>query len=85
MFKRLMKDMNIHVAYYPPPSDVENYLNDLTNPYMNAPRCKVCSKTLAVDGTALMQCSQCKNVYYCSKEHQKRDWKSHKKYCIIHK
>ncbi len=85
MFKRLMRDVNIHVGYYPPPSDVETFLNDLTNPYMNAPRCKICSKTLAADGTALMQCSQCKNVYYCSKEHQKQDWKSHKKYCIIHK
>eukprot|EP01040_Poterioochromonas_malhamensis_P003007 gene3007-3194_t len=85
MFRRLMKDVNIHVRYYSPPSDVNHFFEDLASNWLDGARCKVCGKALALDGTALMQCSQCKNVYYCSKEHQKQDWKSHKKYCIVHK
>eukprot|EP01040_Poterioochromonas_malhamensis_P003006 gene3006-3193_t len=85
MFRRLMKDVNILVGCYSPPSDVDKFLEDLANSWLNAPRCNVCEKPFTLDGTALMQCSQCKNVYYCSKEHQKQDWKSHKKYCIAHK
>ena len=26
-------------------------------------------------------CSKCRSVYYCSKQHQKQDWKTHKKEC----
>lgn len=29
----------------------------------------------------LMKCSGCKKVSYCSKEHQKSDWKLHKLLC----
>jgi hypothetical protein len=38
--------------------------------------CKVCGK---LDGT--MRCAKCKEVRYCSVEHQKEDWKKHKKVC----
>eukprot|EP01040_Poterioochromonas_malhamensis_P003008 gene3008-3195_t len=41
MFRRLMKDVNIHVSYYPPPSDAETFLNDATNPYLGAPGCEL--------------------------------------------
>lgn len=31
--------------------------------------------------TGLMKCARCKAVYYCSNEHQKKDWSSHKALC----
>ena len=31
---------------------------------------------------SLMVCSNCKKAYYCSRECQREDWKSHKHYCI---
>lgn len=31
--------------------------------------------------TANLQCTGCRLAYYCSKEHQKADWKSHKHLC----
>lgn len=37
--------------------------------------CEVCSKSAA------KVCSACKNVSYCSVEHQKKDWKRHKSTC----
>nr|XP_023028068.1 protein msta-like [Leptinotarsa decemlineata] len=37
--------------------------------------CAVCQKP------AGHKCGGCHNVYYCSKEHQKSGWKSHKKQC----
>jgi MYND finger len=38
--------------------------------------CKVCGKP---DKT--LRCGQCKVVAYCGKEHQKADWKIHKRIC----
>jgi hypothetical protein len=38
--------------------------------------CRVCGK---LDGT--MRCAKCKEAKYCSKEHQKLDWKRHKGIC----
>jgi hypothetical protein len=37
--------------------------------------CQVC----AVDCN--MACSGCRQVYYCGADHQKQDWKEHKKTC----
>ncbi|GMI08518.1 hypothetical protein TrLO_g15969 [Triparma laevis f. longispina] len=31
---------------------------------------------------APLQCSRCQTTYYCSKDHQKDDWKAHKKSCV---
>ncbi|KAH6959925.1 hypothetical protein BKA56DRAFT_599820 [Ilyonectria sp. MPI-CAGE-AT-0026] len=39
--------------------------------------CKVCGKT-----EGIKRCGRCKVVGYCGKEHQKADWKVHKKICI---
>eukprot|EP01083_Nonionella_stella_P039410 107177_1 len=38
--------------------------------------CLVCGTS------ACSRCSRCKRAFYCSKEHQKADWKRHKKECI---
>lgn len=35
------------------------------------------------DSPAHLQCSRCKQVVYCTKEHQKKDWKEHKKHCTV--
>ena len=37
--------------------------------------CRVCGETKT------MKCGRCKVVAYCGKEHQKADWKVHKKIC----
>ena len=31
----------------------------------------------------LKKCSMCKQVFYCSREHQKDDWKQHKVTCLV--
>lgn len=44
----------------------------------SARRCLVCNKS----DIKLLQCSRCRQRYYCSKECQKVDWKDgHKEYC----
>lgn len=41
--------------------------------------CAVCDKT-----DKLLRCSRCKAVFYCTKEHQRRDWKRHRDFCATH-
>ena len=41
--------------------------------------CKVCGASS--EKVKLLKCSRCRTVYYCSSEHQKEDWKNHKKNC----
>ncbi|XP_076226247.1 HIF prolyl hydroxylase isoform X2 [Nomia melanderi] len=41
--------------------------------------CVVCNRT-----DKLLKCSRCKAVFYCTKEHQRRDWKRHKEFCATH-
>lgn len=38
--------------------------------------CEVCNQT-----ENLLRCSRCKSIYYCSKAHQKQDWRKHKLCC----
>lgn len=45
-----------------------------TNP-LNPSRCRLCK----LEGSA--KCSRCHMARYCSKEHQRLDWKCHKKVC----
>jgi tetratricopeptide (TPR) repeat protein len=48
------------------------------SPVTSAPQCGLpgCTKP------APLKCSRCKEVRYCSKEHQKSHWKLHKKLCV---
>ena len=40
--------------------------------------CHLCGQSAVTN-----RCSQCRSVFYCSKEHQKADWKRHKKHCVV--
>lgn len=45
--------------------------------------CASCRRgpSMLVKPETLKRCSGCSNVWYCSQEHQKMDWKEHKKVC----
>jgi hypothetical protein len=43
--------------------------------------CTQCGKPDKIEGRNLFKCSACKQVYYCSKECQRADWKNHKESC----
>lgn len=50
-----------------------------TFPTMSEGCCEICKKP------SIQKCSACHNAYYCSKEHQKSGWKTHKKDCRPYK
>ncbi|RLU16882.1 hypothetical protein DMN91_010951 [Ooceraea biroi] len=41
--------------------------------------CVICNKS-----DKLLRCSRCKVVFYCTKEHQRLDWKRHREFCATH-
>ncbi len=43
--------------------------------------CKSCHTRM----DKILRCSQCKKVYYCNIECQKKHWKQHKKKCLKNK
>jgi hypothetical protein len=43
--------------------------------------CMHCRKPDKIEGRNLFKCGACKQVYYCSKECQRADWKNHKEAC----
>jgi hypothetical protein len=47
---------------------------------------EMCSETKAykVGGksVAIRRCARCKTVAYCGNEHQRKDWKIHKRFCV---
>ncbi|KAG5883228.1 hypothetical protein JTB14_011420 [Gonioctena quinquepunctata] len=49
------------------------------NLFFNGNLCHVCKK----QNETLKTCSTCKAIAYCSREHQKIDWKKHKELCSI--
>ena len=62
---------------------MENF--DLEEPLLTAPKyywgcCQVCKRAGTKD-QPLKRCARCNCLFYCSKEHQKSDWKDHKKLC----
>lgn len=61
------------------------YKNDGTPYDFDCSRCETCGKAAAdLIGTGLLKCAQCKSVFYCGKECQKSNWRSHKKLCGKH-
>ena len=60
-------------------------MEDFEETLLTAPKyywgcCQVC-KRAGTKGEPLKRCSRCNCLFYCSKEHQKSDWKYHKKVC----
>lgn len=47
---------------------------------LNCSHCKRGYSLLSA-GEKLARCAGCRNVWYCSVEHQRADWKEHKKVC----
>ena len=43
--------------------------------------CRLCGADSRAGGEKLFTCAGCNHAWYCSKEHQKQDWKEHKKAC----
>jgi len=43
--------------------------------------CAACGIHVGPNGQALLRCKGCKNIFYCSKEHQELDWPNHKPAC----
>ena len=62
-----------HRPPVPSPSHDAPYLLDFANRDMSS--CGVCGHP------ATSCCAKCKAVFYCSKEHQRSHWKTHKKVC----
>ena len=60
-----------------PPLPTEQ-LNNAMHAAKNDRPCETCSSV----GT--VQCGGCKGAWYCSREHQKSDWKVHKGFCRKH-
>ncbi|KAM9461660.1 prolyl hydroxylase EGLN3-like isoform 1-T1 [Clarias gariepinus] len=49
---------------------------DPTDPEHDRQYCELCGKM-----ENLMRCGRCRSSFYCSKDHQKQDWKKHKQVC----
>jgi hypothetical protein len=43
--------------------------------------CRACGRDKASDGGELKKCMRCSNVRYCSRECQRKDWKTHRMEC----
>ncbi|KAI0739278.1 hypothetical protein C8Q80DRAFT_1112432 [Daedaleopsis nitida] len=71
------------VAYLEPVFENDLFASgvDSAIPSTGARKCHRCGRD---EGSqALLQCSRCKSVIYCSKRCQKDDWKEHKSSCLV--
>ncbi|KAH0556489.1 hypothetical protein KQX54_000969 [Cotesia glomerata] len=59
-----------------PESSVCRPVTEPNDPFRSMHQCNVCAST-----ERLWRCRQCKNAYYCSKEHQAEDWPVHRLIC----
>ncbi len=88
--KKFQKALQIAIHTKISSGDARNFMNlSLSTGVAHKPQfeetkvLKKVDKKCAVCGAKqnLKVCSQCKIVYYCSREHQLQDWKEHKKVC----
>jgi len=56
---------------------VQLYTNDVFDDFLEEPICNVCGDK------ATQRCSRCKQVWYCCRECQLKDWKKHKPMCEV--
>ena len=56
-------------------------VKDVKDLRVDRPGCRFCGRETKQDGGALLVCSRCMGVKYCSAECQKKDWKKHKATC----
>ncbi|EDN10759.1 predicted protein [Histoplasma mississippiense (nom. inval.)] len=60
--------------------DPKDSLDEETKARLN--RCEACGAEKSVNGRALLSCSQCHLVRYCSPKCQRTHWKVHRKSCL---
>jgi len=66
------------IIYSPKVSDEvkqEKAKSSIENMVKDQQKCVIC------DVISTMKCGGCMKVFYCSKDHQKLDWKTHKNLC----
>ena len=56
---------------------VELYASDVFEDFLEDPKCEECGSL------ATQRCSRCKMAWYCSRDHQLRQWKKHKQICAM--
>lgn len=74
----LEQECDILVEYKPRPSDEELKFRGIVS---NKPFCEYCGTTSTPNQKNLFRCARCKIIYYCCREHQKKDWKKHRSVC----
>lgn len=76
-FKVLRNQIPRKNDFYPldPPEECASWRTDICAEKYDVHLCEVCG----IKSTS--HCAKCKSVYYCSKNHQKADWKYHKEIC----
>lgn len=56
-------------------------LNFIINSIMGSANDEITGKCFVCEKESKSRCSGCVQVFYCSTEHQRKDWKTHKPIC----